>query len=67
MKFKSYIKNKGKTIIAQELGCSIHTVNSWYYGTRQPTVKQAKGLCISQKKSFLGKTFMGLSQKIIKF
>ena len=42
MKFKSYIKNKGKTVIAQELGCSIHTVNSWYYGTRQPTVKQAK-------------------------
>tara|TARA_Y100000816_G_C25599809_1_gene321502 strand:- start:6 stop:203 length:198 start_codon:yes stop_codon:yes gene_type:complete len=59
MKFKSYIKNKGKTIIAQELGCSIHTVNSWYYGTRQPTVKQAKRIMHISAKELSWEDFYG--------
>tara|TARA_B100001121_G_C18669827_1_gene613191 strand:- start:1492 stop:1686 length:195 start_codon:yes stop_codon:yes gene_type:complete len=46
MKFKNFIKNKGKTTVAQELGCSIHTVRSWYYGNRQPTIKQAKRIML---------------------
>ena len=46
MKFKNFIKKKGKTTVAQDLGCSIHTVRSWYYGSRQPTIKQAKRIML---------------------
>ena len=41
-KLQEYIKNRGIENVAEICDVSVHAVRSWYYGTRQPTVKQAK-------------------------
>tara|TARA_R100001143_G_scaffold63337_1_gene69793 strand:- start:2501 stop:2698 length:198 start_codon:yes stop_codon:yes gene_type:complete len=44
MELKDYIVKRGEDKLAKELGVSIDTVRSWRYGTRQPSVNQAKKL-----------------------
>lgn len=44
MELKDYIIKRGEDKLAKELGVSIDTVRSWRYGTRQPSVNQAKKL-----------------------
>ena len=44
MELKDYIVKRGEDKLAKELGVSIDTVRSWRYGTRQPSVTQAKKL-----------------------
>lgn len=44
MKLKEYIIKRGEDKLAQDLGVSIETIRSWKYGTRQPSVNQAKKL-----------------------
>ena len=51
MKFKEYIKNRGKENFAEICEVSVHAVNSWYYGRRQPTVKQAKKIMMLTNKA----------------
>ena len=46
MKFREYIKNRGQENVAEICEVSVHAVRSWYYGTRQPTVKQAKKIML---------------------
>ena len=44
MELKDYIVKRGEDKLAKELGVSIDTIRSWRYGTRQPSVNQAKKL-----------------------
>ena len=44
MELKDYIIKRGEDKLAKELGVSIDTIRSWRYGTRQPSVNQAKKL-----------------------
>ena len=44
MELKDYIVKRGEDKLAKDLGVSIDTVRSWRYGTRQPSVNQAKKL-----------------------
>tara|TARA_B100000780_G_scaffold44988_1_gene28014 strand:- start:153 stop:350 length:198 start_codon:yes stop_codon:yes gene_type:complete len=44
MELKEYIIKRGEDKLAKELGVSIETIRSWKYGTRQPSVNQAKKL-----------------------
>ena len=44
MELKDYIIKRGEDKLANPLGVSIDTVRSWRYGTRQPSVNQAKKL-----------------------
>ncbi|OUV44773.1 MAG: hypothetical protein CBC71_01150 [Rhodobacteraceae bacterium TMED111] len=50
-KLQEYIKNRGKENVATICDVSVHAVNSWYYGTRQPTVKQAKKIMLVTNKA----------------
>ena len=45
-KLQEYIKNRGRENVAEICDVSVHAVRSWYYGTRQPTVKQAKKIML---------------------
>ena len=45
-KLQEYIKNRGRENVAETCDVSVHAVRSWYYGTRQPTVKQAKKIML---------------------
>ena len=44
MELKEYIIKRGEDKLSKELGVSIETIRSWKYGTRQPSVNQAKKL-----------------------
>jgi len=44
VKLKDYIVKRGEESLAKELGVSIDTIRSWRYGSRQPSVNQAKKL-----------------------
>jgi|TARA_R110000796_G_scaffold203695_1_gene319939 transcriptional regulator with XRE-family HTH domain len=44
MELKDYIQKRGEGALAEELGVSIDTIRSWRYGSRQPSVNQAKKL-----------------------
>ena len=44
MNLKSYIEKRGEEPLAKELGVSVDTIRSWRYGSRQPSVNQAKKL-----------------------
>ena len=44
MALKDSIVTRGEDKLAKELGVSIDTIRSWRYGTRQPSVNQAKKL-----------------------
>ena len=44
MELKDYIQKLGEESLAKELGVSIDTIRSWRYGSRQPSVNQAKKL-----------------------
>tara|TARA_B100000161_G_scaffold241185_1_gene193600 strand:- start:31 stop:252 length:222 start_codon:yes stop_codon:yes gene_type:complete len=59
MKFREYIKNRGKENIAEICGVSVHAVRSWYYGTRQPTVKQAKKIMMVTNQALTWEDFYG--------
>ena len=45
-KLQEYIKNRGPENVAETCDVSVHAVRSWYYVTRQPTVKQAKKIML---------------------
>ena len=44
MNLKKYIEKRGEEPLAKELGVSVDTIKSWRYGSRQPSVNQAKKL-----------------------
>ena len=44
MNLKNYIEKRGEEPLSKELGVSIDTIRSWRYGSRQPSVNQAKKL-----------------------
>jgi len=58
-KLQEYIKNRGQEQIAKDLEVSKHAVNSWYYGQRQPTVKQAKKIMLLTSKALTWEDIYG--------
>tara|TARA_B100000123_G_scaffold72553_1_gene51956 strand:- start:338 stop:559 length:222 start_codon:yes stop_codon:yes gene_type:complete len=63
MTFREYIKNRGEKNIAEICNVSVHAVRSWYYGTRQPTVKQAKKIMMVTNQALTWEDFYGSVEK----
>ena len=63
MTFREYIKNIGEKNIAEICNVSVHAVRSWYYGTRQPTVKQAKKIMMVTNQALTWEDFYGSVEK----
>ena len=58
-KLQEYIKNRGKENVAKDCDVSAHAVSSWLYGTRQPTVKQAKKIMLATNQAITWEDIYG--------
>ena len=64
--FIDYISFLGDRKAAEDWGVSIHTVRSWRYGNRQPSIRQAKEIIKATEGRLNFESFYGSVDDIVK-